>query len=240
MSRLYDFDERQHEKLSRSKLRSVEACILYYLYNRRNAWHSTWSTRYTAGCMHTSLDSAKATAERQRTQGSVFYISEIPALLFRSAQGALAVTQINDTLPLKEYSPDATTGEVALGVKKIRGALDCYLVPGAPMLGVALSFDASSRFWRQRPNAVNSVKIVASSAPGEDFLPVPRRRRRWRSASYGGVYALSWYESSNGKPNSDPKFVRALAREFCRRSSASENSAAVIHSAEPLIDVVGD
>lgn len=64
------------------------AC-LYYLIEGRNAWHSTWTNWYRDGCMHTTLDAAKMSAERQRKPGSKFYIREIPALVLKSESSIL-------------------------------------------------------------------------------------------------------------------------------------------------------
>ena len=54
---------------------------IYYVFQGRNAWHSTWITQYNNGCMHINLDNAKKYAESLRACGSVFYIREIPALI---------------------------------------------------------------------------------------------------------------------------------------------------------------
>ena len=98
--RFYSFGEESFDKLARSKVGDVSAGLLYYLFSGRNAWHSTWITRYTEGCMHGDLQGAKDTAERQRKQGSVFYIAELQALIIKSAAGVLAVTEINSGRPL--------------------------------------------------------------------------------------------------------------------------------------------
>lgn len=213
--RLYSFTEENHGKLARSKVKSVEAGVLYYLFSGRNAWHSTWITRYTEGCMHSDLESAKNTAERQRTQGSVFYIAELPALVFRSAAGAIVVSEINSGSPLSGYSADAIQDDVPDGSKKIKGARDRYIARGVPMLGAALSFDRMSRFWKQRPPWRNAVIVVASDNPKHVFVPLRTSKlQSWRSWSSGSLYRLGWGSVTDRYGNTAMKPVRTLAAHF--------------------------
>jgi len=105
-SQLNSFRNGASEKVAGSRVEDVSAGLLYYLFNGRNAWHSTWITRYTEGCMHSDLQSAKDTAEKRRVQGSVFYIAELPAPIFSSAAGIIAVTEINSARPLSGYAAE--------------------------------------------------------------------------------------------------------------------------------------
>lgn len=215
MTRLYSFLEEKFGKLARSRVKRVEAGILYYLYSGRNAWHSTWVTLYTEGCMHSELESAKHAAERLRTQGSVFYIAELPALVYRSAKGTLAVTQINSDSPLADYSAEAIQQEVASNTRKLRDARDCYLSEGAPMLGVALSFDHGSRFWTRRPPWRNSVIVVASDDPKLPFAPLTASKlQSRRSRGNGSHYLLGWNNVADRYGSTATKPVRDLAARF--------------------------
>jgi len=215
VTRLYSFSESSFAKLARSKVKSVEAAYLYYLFQGRNAWHSTWITQYAEGCMHSDLDSAKATAERRRTQGSVFYIAEMPSLVFRSASGVIAVTQINSASPLSGYSANAMTDRLPTGVAKVRGARDCYISKGAPMLGAALSFDQQSRFWRERPPRHNAVILVASEEAKLLLSPVSSSKpSSVRSYSNGSVYRLGWSVASDRHGDTATRPIKTLSSQF--------------------------
>lgn len=161
--------------------------------------------------MHTTLESAKHSAERLRTQGSVFTIREQPAILFRSKSGWIVVTEINSKRPLSGYSADAVANEVMPDKVKIQGARDNYISAGAPVLGVALSFDPSSRFWRQRPPPKNSVIVVASERSDLVLAPIPRRKLQLlTSYSMGGGYRLGWREREN---DIDSKALKAIEKQ---------------------------
>lgn len=79
----------------RSMIESVTVLKIYYVWTGRNAWWSTWSTRYAPGCFHRTFESAKASCEKRRKQGTVFYIDELPSLGFLSRNRTLIVSEIN-------------------------------------------------------------------------------------------------------------------------------------------------
>jgi hypothetical protein len=214
MTRLYRFDGTENETLAKSKVKAVDACILYYLYQGRNAWHSTWVTQYSYGCMHTTLESAKESAERLRTQGSVFYIRQLPALAFRSAQGALIVTQINTTQPLRDYSAVALR-PLPHGVERLKGGRENYVSKGAPISGAALSFSRSSRFWKKAPPHRNSVIVDASLDRSVALEQLTKSKlRTFKSSSNGGAYFLSWSSPEQMHGGTSSLFVQRLSKGF--------------------------
>lgn len=179
--------------LDNSPLKGITRGLLYYVHTGRNAWHSTWITRYASGCMHTTLESAKEYAEKRRTRGTVFYIKQLPCLIFRSRNTCVLVTEINNHNPLSGYSPDATTNNVAYGLSKIEGARDNYLKIGAPINGVAKSFLPNSRFWNLRPAPKNSIIILSCKNPALSVEKVTSDRLlAYKSYSNGGNYYLGW------------------------------------------------
>lgn len=109
------------------KIQKIEVGILYYVYSGRNAWHSTWITRYTLGCMHTNFESAKAFVERERVQGSLFYIQKLPSLIIEGTKNILYVTQINSNNPLCGYSSDAVTAIAPKGYVLVDNCQNNYL-----------------------------------------------------------------------------------------------------------------
>jgi hypothetical protein len=79
----------------RYMVREVNAIRLFYVTTGRTAWWSTWVTRYAEGCMHTTFASAREYCESRRVQGTVFYVTQLPALAFTAEGRVLAVTEIN-------------------------------------------------------------------------------------------------------------------------------------------------
>ena len=88
--------------LDSSPLKGISRGLLYYVHTGRNAWHSNWVTQYANGCMHTTLESAKEYAEKRRTRGTVFYIKQLPCLVFRSKDTCVLVTEIMRDIEKKQ------------------------------------------------------------------------------------------------------------------------------------------
>lgn len=211
MAPLDTYKEADFKKLSESVVTSINSVVLYYLTTGRNAWHSTWVLRYQDRCMHYSLESAKASAERLRVQGTVFTIKQLPAICFGSDQGCLVASQINTDNPLQHYSADAVCVETPAHTKKIKGARDNYFELGAPMEGVALSFEFGSRFWRVRPPLRHSVFLVATNEPKSPIEPLGNKTlESMVSFSNGGAYLLGWSRRENSVSS---KAVRSLVRQ---------------------------
>ncbi len=203
MTELELFNQDIHEvKLGGRTVESAHACYLYYMHTGRNAWHSTWVMKYyKRNCMNLCFEDAKQKAEADRVQGSVFYISQLPSVMFQSGQIRIFVTEINSSFPLSGYSLRAQSLEIPSDSVRINGARNCYLVEGAPLLGVALSFRPDSRFWRVRPAPRNSVIILYSESSRETELierPIRRSPLEWKSSSSGPTYFLGWNLSKNG------------------------------------------
>jgi tetratricopeptide (TPR) repeat protein len=92
---LYSLDSDHLKSCGKSVYTNVRPIKLYHVFSGRNAWHSTWIHRYTEGCMHFDLRSARQFAEKKRKQGSKFYIRELPALYFKSEYVSMVITEIN-------------------------------------------------------------------------------------------------------------------------------------------------
>lgn len=193
MSQLRKFSRRSFPALFEARLRTVLAGTVFFVSEGRNAWHSTWVQTYWAGCMHSSLASAKKLAEKSRKQGSVFQIQELPCLQCNTDQGSIIVTEINSRDPLSGYSADAIDKMPLDGATLISGAQDNYLSPSAPAHGLALSFDPKSRFWTKRPSLKNSVIILASECCEEtEFRRSHESYHFLQSFSQGTQYLLGW------------------------------------------------
>lgn len=169
-----------------SSLEEVRATSLFRLSSARNAWNRY--CQYLDWTMYSNEQSAKDSAERQRDYGLFFHISQLPALLFRSTSGFLAVTEFATSHPLSGYSPDA--------VATLRGAT---------MLNVADLFRISSGFW--------NVRVVGTDETGTIFSPEANYRSNTVcSYSRGGNCRLGW--QNDERPNISPEHIIAIAARF--------------------------
>lgn len=127
---------------------SIKNGVVYYVYYGRNAWHSTWVSLYREGAFHHSLNSAKSYCEKQRVQGSVFDIHELPAIVIKSKNRISYITEINARSPLLHYVANLNNmDQEAVSVK-------------STVADVENSFLPSSNHWKIRPRADNSVIIL--------------------------------------------------------------------------------
>lgn len=173
------------------EITGLELITIFYVHTGRNAWHSTWISRYSPGCMHTTLKSAKSYAETQRVQGTTFNISELPALLIASSIGSVVVTQINSKNPLSGYSRHAVRATHHSNAL-MEGHLDDYLCIGAPIYGAILSFALDSRFWKQPPPHSNSLIITETFETRPETVEIKKNSLKYKSFSQGGHYTMGW------------------------------------------------
>ena len=135
-----------------SRVARISSCKLWYVYDGRNAWHSTWVQRYGEGCMHTSRSTAEEYSERKRVNGSVFYLQEMPALQFDAEAGTLFVTQFNVRDALRDFypfrrQPMASDEDGSSGGKP----LITNLQVGETLRMVAACFESTSDHWSAEP-----------------------------------------------------------------------------------------
>lgn len=208
--------------LESNAVKGISRGLIYYVHTGRNAWHNTWVTQYSPGCMHTTLRSAKEYAEKLRERGTVIYIKQLPCLIFRGVRCAVIITEINNNNPLSGYSPTATSYQVPVGSEKIDGALNNYMKIGAPLNGVALSFLPNSRFWNNRPSPRNSVIVLATKNEAVSIEKVKSDNLlSFKSFSNGGNYYLGW---SSIEPHIKRTAVLALYRQAKPNKSKHSDS----------------
>lgn len=189
---LHDYNTETYSEIANSELNGVQAVKIYYLIYGRNAWRSTWITRYySEASMHLNYNSARRYAEEHRKSGSHFTIRELPAIAFQSSQGVFVVTQINENEPLKDYLfPDVNYHS------KITDKCYRVLCPGQLIKNIADSFYYFSPFWKSRPKSQDSVMHLATVL--KNFLePYDGKLKQWESFSQGTDYYLGWNEVDN-------------------------------------------
>lgn len=167
---------------------SINRGLLYYVHTGRNAWHCTWVTQYFPGCMHTTLESAKEFAESARTNGTVFYIKQLPCMIFRSKSYTLLVTEINSSSPFSGYSVsriDPSTGEAHKNEN---------LLKGTSLKDVALSFDPYDGTWDIKPSKPDNSVITLGFNGHQTKIEKANsdNLRAFKSYSQGSRYYLGW------------------------------------------------
>jgi hypothetical protein len=189
---------------------------LYYVHDGRNAWHSTWVQRYSEGCMHSTLESAQRYSENKRVQGSVFYILELPAVVFQGESLALAITQINTKEVLADYSPNLPRS----GIGRRFDPTGNVVVLGSPLARTHRSFDPPrSWFWRQDPPREHWIIRVIVRGQLKDFESAGRGRMRiFKSFARGSEYTLGWTPSSR---TLNTKHVHRIVRSRVRKWAPS-------------------
>ncbi|MFI8483004.1 hypothetical protein ACIGCM_20805 [Pseudomonas sp. NPDC078700] len=210
MTQLLSFKESIFPKLAGSTIESKSSTLLYYVFSGRNAWHSTWITRYSEGCMHPTLELAKNYAEKRRTQGTVFHIHELPAILFRTRNGCLIATQINSKNPLLNYLPNPFTTNLESTKLDMVDTLDSYTCINPTISETVLSFACGSRFWLTQPPTEDSVITVATNDPTASFAVLSNDNLQIRtSCSLGKKYLLGSPVKESGYSSSGVRNILA-------------------------------
>lgn len=171
----------------------IRAIKLYYWYRGRNAWWGTWATHYFEGSIHTTSESAKQFVEAQRTQGSVFYLRQLPALHLVAGRWSVAITQINSLHPLCEYTYVPMPQRQGIGCRRDLSAKSAALGLGAPVDSVVESFEPLSSFWFKTPKTKNSVVSVCAYGGTTRFEELnDEELLQWKSIAMRKNYQLDW------------------------------------------------
>jgi hypothetical protein len=147
--------------------------IVYFAGYGRNAWYSTWVEYYEKFGFFSDIDECKSWIEGQRVQGSVWSITQLPALsLSLSTDTQLWISSVN----LKEWwNADLFDKNDFLDIIKrrqfnttvLRRTLKCY-------------FDSKLLAFKSNKTA--------------DFDRLKYRKKclSWKAISQGGYYHLDW------------------------------------------------
>lgn len=163
-------------------VRSVSVGKLFYAHTGRNAWWSTWVTQYSRGCFHTSLASAQSFCETQRVQGTVFYIDEIPALIFHAGDRILVAPEINTTKFLSRLDAD-----------RLAQITTVLPITTFTFRQVYLLFRPSSLAWQRGYPQRNSMLLhFGAGAQHPEVVNAADALRSYQSRSNGAAYRLGW------------------------------------------------
>ena len=163
-------------------VRDVKAVKLYYVTTGRNAWWSTWITRYSPGCMHSTMDSAKAFCEARRVQGTVFYIDELPSIAFIAENRALIVSEINTESFLKR-----------LDAKRLTSITTVFPVSTMTLRQMTYVFRPESPLWpTDYPRQDSAILSFCSASGTLAELSAKEELSSYASSSSGPGYYLGW------------------------------------------------
>ena len=184
----------------RYMVRSVAVVKVYYVWTGRNAWWSTWSTRYSVGCFHRTLNSAKDFCEQRRTQGTVFYIDELPSLAFLAPGRALVASEIN-----------TDDFFCRLDGKRLTSITTAFPVSTMTLKQMWYLFRVESTLWPTGYPRKNSafVSFCEDPEPFETVAP-DQKLVSYRSSSNGPKYYLGWEERSFNKKRSTLHAVQSV------------------------------
>jgi len=222
------------ESWRRLRIHTISACKLFYVRDGRNAWWGRWVTRWYVGSFHFDWEGARQYAERQRTQGSVFHIIEVPALILRVSKGYALITQLGVSTPLADYQPPTTSDQLKMRLESapylwrwykaqvpvcVRGQLrqkpDKWCVRATHQLGRTMdSFCEESLFWQPVGSARVIVRLLGAASDGYPEILRPKHEMQsWGSRSDGGNYYLRWL----ARPQSfDASAIHKLVRSAVR------------------------
>lgn len=166
----------------RYMVRSIDVVKTYYVWTGRNAWWSTWSTRYSPGCFHRTLESAKAFCEKQRVQGTVFYIDELPSLALLAPDRTLVVSEINTNHFLATYD-----------VKRLTSITTALPVSSMTLQQFWYLFRIESALWPVDFPKFNSA-FVSFDKNTTPFETIDKKQElfSYSSKSNGPDYQLGW------------------------------------------------
>lgn len=165
-------------------VRSINVVKLFYVTTGRNAWWNTWITRYSPGCMHSTIESAKDFCEKARVQGSVFYIEELPSIAFITPGGTLVVSEINT---------DDFLGR--LDLKRLTEITTLFPVSCMSLQQMVYVFRAKSPLWPPTYSRVDS-SIVTFYAGADGLSGITRDDNLLSFASRSGGPTRYLYWSS--------------------------------------------
>jgi hypothetical protein len=172
------------------KIRLVKT---YYLYEGRNAWHSTWVTTYIPQkSLYSSLAEAKQYAEKMRKRGSVFNINLIPSFLIKSKNCNVLVTQINSRKPFSQYTL-LKNNKSSLNNLLIYKRLKAFLRRGIPLNIAVKTFDPDGVHWLANQLFYNNIIIeygFQNDVVWDDFGG--DECKSFQSYAQGSQYYLGW------------------------------------------------
>jgi hypothetical protein len=170
------------ENFLNSEFKSLKSVTLYLLSTGRNAWHSTWSSKYQKNAaLFSSFTAAKDAAEKSRNRGTTFKITQYPGLAFHSTEGVVALVEFHSSLSFSKLKIEDLEKNLSIGVS-IKKAITPFTKP-------------DSDFWNS-PFPLEDSFVDVKSDLAEDFEPLIESTymKKWGSVASGSNFYLGWQE----------------------------------------------
>lgn len=132
-------------------LQDVTPILLYHVSWGRNAWHSTWLSRYRIGTLAPSREDAKAFIVDNLKQGTAYCVTVMPGWFLRFGIGSYLVVEINTNKPFARLNCGSF---LPLGILKDDA--------------MAL-LDPASEMWTGSPPSHDSIVVQQSLRNIDDF-----------------------------------------------------------------------
>ena len=184
---------KQVREVTSARILEAYSSTCWYLTYGRNAWHTTWITRYAPGCVAFDLELLKAKGERDRGPGNVFYIQEMPCLVLLTATATYLILEINGG--------------------NFISRLQCLL---GETCDIARVVQACSTFPE---NTVLSLKANRRVDPPD--VPYRHELAQMQSEAVGSKYLLNWrLRSAKTYPEAFFDSLSGAAEAGCERGEA--------------------
>ncbi|WP_200762482.1 hypothetical protein [Nitrosophilus alvini] len=187
------------------QLQSVKLIKLYFLHRGRNAWYGTWTRHFIPDMsLYKSLEEAQKSAEDIRKQGNVFYIEELPAILFEFEDNVgMIVTQINTETPLSEFD-----------FKKLNNFIETKINIKDDIRGenIEFIFNHKGEYWKAIPDNKDSLITIFIESTKNFELLKTTPLKGWKSKSIGKDYFLQWNKFDDYKISQT--YIRKIYKIF--------------------------
>jgi hypothetical protein len=180
-----------------SAILQVESACVAILSRRRNGWHSTPVLRYHSdNAMFTDVSTAQQAAEPLRTQGTVFHVREVPALVFRSASEALVLLDFHTADSFFSYRPFAAAPVDV----KVDSESAPPLFVGITMRDVMLNFADRTYHWESpRPSPHSLLAGRVSHFTPLQVVSHNKRLKLYSSHVAAAGRRLAWWDAPAGR-----------------------------------------
>jgi|Deesub1362A_J573_1020465.scaffolds.fasta_scaffold00319_9 hypothetical protein len=178
-----------------SEVTDLLPAVIYYAWYGRNAWNWTWVEKYMKYGFFTDIEECKSWIEQHRVQGSVWHITQLPALcLSLKNNKQLWICSVNE----KNWWSSSIFDTSKLISAISSGKLSTSVLEGCIKSEKLLTF-------------------ISSKTDSFEKLSFNKKCLEWKAISYGGNYRLGWENSL--KITHSYKGLKLIVEAFKKSSS---------------------
>jgi hypothetical protein len=169
---IYILQQDKHEIFrNHSEIVELNTAIIYHASYGRNSWHYTWTTLYDKHGFFTELEECKSWIETQRVQGSVWAITQLPALCMELANDLqlwLCSVNEDDWWDSAIFDTNAFISKINSQELKTLEIKQCV------------------RSYEEM------LSFVSDKIDNFEVLDVNKHCKAWKAISYGSYYKPGW------------------------------------------------